>query len=221
MVKLHGAAISNYYSKVRISLLEKGVEFEEVLAAPSQDETYLAKSYMGKIPCLEHNGEFIFESAAMIEYIEEVFSETPSLYPENALERARCRELLNITDLYIDLPLRPFFDDVVNEQTRPASERWPKALKTVEKAAGALQRLVKFKPFAMGEQLTYADCSAFATWTIPGRMVVVTGDKNPLESIDGFSEYLKMLGERDHFKSTIKKRKVLQRAQAMGKKRGR
>ena len=35
MLKLCGFAISNYYNKVKMQLLEKGVAFEEELVAPS------------------------------------------------------------------------------------------------------------------------------------------------------------------------------------------
>ena len=33
MIQLHGFAISNYYNKAKMALLEKGVPFEEVYAA--------------------------------------------------------------------------------------------------------------------------------------------------------------------------------------------
>ena len=32
MLVLHGSAISNYYNKVKLALLEKGVPFEEALS---------------------------------------------------------------------------------------------------------------------------------------------------------------------------------------------
>ena len=40
MLKLCGFAVSNYYNKVKLSLLEKGVPFEEELAYPSQKEEF-------------------------------------------------------------------------------------------------------------------------------------------------------------------------------------
>ena len=35
-ITLHGFAVSNYYNKVKMALLEKGVPFEEVFAAPQK-----------------------------------------------------------------------------------------------------------------------------------------------------------------------------------------
>ncbi|VEB45793.1 Glutathione S-transferase [Chromobacterium violaceum] len=44
MIKLHGIPLSPYYNKVKIALLEKGVNFQEVVATPSQEEALLEKS---------------------------------------------------------------------------------------------------------------------------------------------------------------------------------
>jgi glutathione S-transferase len=59
MLRLHGAPISNYYNMVKSTLLEKGVEFEEVMAPPSQEPGYLNRSPMGKIPCIETERGFL------------------------------------------------------------------------------------------------------------------------------------------------------------------
>ena len=72
MLKLHGAPLSNYYNMVKTALLEKGLEYEAVMAPPSQEEEFLAKSSMGKIPCLETDNGFVAESLAIIEYLDEI-----------------------------------------------------------------------------------------------------------------------------------------------------
>ena len=54
MLVLHGSAISNYYNKVKLALLEKGVPFEEAYAAThSSDEAVLSASPLGKIPFVD------------------------------------------------------------------------------------------------------------------------------------------------------------------------
>ena len=48
MLVLHGSVISNYYNKVKLALLEKGVPFEEAYAAThSSDEAILSASPLG------------------------------------------------------------------------------------------------------------------------------------------------------------------------------
>ena len=44
---------------VKTALLEKNIPFEAVFAPPSQEPAYLAKSPMGKIPCIETEAGFI------------------------------------------------------------------------------------------------------------------------------------------------------------------
>lgn len=46
MLKLCGFSVSNYYNKVKLQLLEKGVPFEEELVWPSRDESYIARTPM-------------------------------------------------------------------------------------------------------------------------------------------------------------------------------
>ncbi len=50
MLKLCGFAASNYYNKVKLALLEKGVPFEEVTAWVGETDT--TASPLGKVPYL-------------------------------------------------------------------------------------------------------------------------------------------------------------------------
>ena len=51
MIRLHGFSASNYYNVPKLALLEKGIEFEEVLsysgAGPKYKPEYLDKSPLG------------------------------------------------------------------------------------------------------------------------------------------------------------------------------
>ena len=89
MIKLHGFSASNYYNVPKLALLEKGIEFEEVLsysgAGPKYKPEYLDKSPLGKVPAIETPEGFISESRSILEYIERAYP-TPSLLPNTALE---------------------------------------------------------------------------------------------------------------------------------------
>src|SRR3990172_9520286 len=94
MLKLCGFRVSNYHNKVLIALYEKGVAFEEDSNCfPSQEDEYLAKSPMGKVPYLSVDGTLLRESGVILEYLEDAYPERP-LLPKDPLERARVRELL-------------------------------------------------------------------------------------------------------------------------------
>ena len=44
--------LSNYYNMVKTVLLEKGMDFEEVLILPNQESDFITKSPMGKVPAI-------------------------------------------------------------------------------------------------------------------------------------------------------------------------
>ena len=57
-IKLYGMPLSNYYNMVKTVLLEKGMDFEEMLILPNQESDFLGKSPMGKVPAMETKRAF-------------------------------------------------------------------------------------------------------------------------------------------------------------------
>jgi glutathione S-transferase len=102
MMKLCGFPISNYYNKVQIAMLEKGVPFElDAECRPSQKDDFLERTPMGKVPFLElDGGAQLSESQVICEYLEDAYPHKP-LYPRDALERARVRELITFMELHM------------------------------------------------------------------------------------------------------------------------
>lgn len=79
-----------YVQRVAIVLDEKGVPFERRwVDLADKPDWFRAISPLGKTPVLVVDGEPIFESAVICEYLEDVFA--PRLHPQDALERARHR----------------------------------------------------------------------------------------------------------------------------------
>src|SRR5882762_2912137 len=99
-MKLYGAEMAANPRRVRIYLAEKGLEIEQVDFLPPHNELkspeYLAKNPAGKIPLLElDDGTCISESAAIIEYLEEMFP-TPPMIGISPVERAKARAVERI-----------------------------------------------------------------------------------------------------------------------------
>ena len=90
MITLYGFTLSNYVSMVKMALIEKELEFDWVGVKPSQENDYLTKSPMGKVPCIETEQGFLSETNIILEYIEETGSGI-NLMPTNSFERARVR----------------------------------------------------------------------------------------------------------------------------------
>src|SRR5690554_6835666 len=93
-LQLYGSPISTYYNKVKIALIEMGLPFEEIEVVPGAAQDGV-RSPSGKIPFLRHGDSHVYESQAIIEYLEDIRPDgAPSLFPATPLRRAHCRELL-------------------------------------------------------------------------------------------------------------------------------
>ena len=90
-VQVIGLPQSNYVWAVRIALAEKGVEHENLPAAPHSPEA-VAVHPMGKIPVLRHGAVALGESRAIIDYIDATFDGSP-LVPGRTRRRAAQRYL--------------------------------------------------------------------------------------------------------------------------------
>ena len=168
MLTLCGFSASNYYNKVKLALLEKGVAFEEELAWVG--ETDRNASPLGKVPYLKTEHGPISESTVVLEYIEDQFPAQP-LLPADAFQKAKVRELLRYIELHLELVARELYpqaffggqvSDKLKERIRPQ----------LEKNIAAFGRLAKFSPFIAGEHFSLADCAAapalfYADWTQP------------------------------------------------------
>lgn len=214
MLKLCGFHISNYHNKVRIALLEKGVPFEEDAACkPSQQEEFLARTPIGKVPFLElDGGRRLSESEVIFEYLEDAYPQKP-LLPKDPFERAKVRELVRFMELHVELVARRMYGDVFFK--RPASEELKTAVaKDLAKGVRALRQLVKFDPYIAGKQLTIADCAAFVHLPLVSLVGKLGFGRDLLDDWPELQPYLKMLGERPAFRRVNDDRKAAQAALA-------
>lgn len=214
MLKLCGFAVSNYYNKIKIALIEKGLPFEEEQVMVSQDPALLVRSPMGKVPFLDFgDGRFLTESQVILEYLEDAHPAKP-LYPRDPVDRARVRELIAHLELDLELPARrlyraAFFGGMLSDETKQLVQM------ELEKGVRAFMKLAKFSPWVAGAEFTAADCAAavhlplvsLATKTIYGADVLG-------QHADAVKAYLKMAGERPSIKKTNDDRKAFLAARA-------
>jgi len=87
--------------RVRIALHLKGLAFESVPVHLVQGggeqhaPAYVARNPQHLVPTLEHGDDVLTQSLAIIEYLDEVFPETP-LLPNDAVSRQRARALAQL-----------------------------------------------------------------------------------------------------------------------------
>jgi glutathione S-transferase len=158
-IKLCGFAASNYYNKLKLQLLEKGLPFEEELVWTGNSHPKLVdRSPMGKVPFLDTPDGSISESLVCAEYLEAAYPEHP-LLPADPFQAAKVRELIVYLELHIELVVRAlypqaFFGGQVSDGTKE------KVRQQLARNVPAFASLAKFSPFVAGEQFTLADCAA-------------------------------------------------------------
>ncbi len=156
MLTLCGFGASNYYNKVKLVLLEKGIAFDEDLKWVGQVD--LDASPLGKVPYLKTDDGTLCESAVMVEYLEHQYTAHP-LLPQDPFAAAKARELHIFLDLHLELVARElyaeaFFGGKVSDAVKE------KVGKQLQKNVAAFAKLAKFEPFIGGSELTLADCAA-------------------------------------------------------------
>ena len=206
MLKLCGFAASNYYNKVKLALLEKGIPFEEEKVFSASTEEFLPLSPMGKVPFLRSPHGALAESQAIIEYLEDVHPK-PALYPADPMERAKCRELIHVMELYLEWAARrlfpaAFFGGSASEDTRK------EVYAALQRGVKAFARIVRFAPFAAGPALTYADCAAVVHLPLVSSTTRIIYGEDVLAAIPGLKDYLAMIGQRPHVVAVSQARKA-------------
>jgi glutathione S-transferase len=82
-----------YVQRAVIALAEKGVAFDRVYVdLAAKPDWFLAISPLGKVPLLKVGDDVIFESAVILEYLEE--TQPRPLHPADPLVRARHRAMI-------------------------------------------------------------------------------------------------------------------------------
>ncbi|MEY3264101.1 MAG: hypothetical protein RL717_1578, partial [Pseudomonadota bacterium] len=107
MLTLCGFAASNYYNKVRLALMEKGVPFNERVWT-DRSAALMEQSPLGKIPYFEIDGAVLCESQVMLDYVEAAYPAHP-LLPSDPLAAAKIRELIQFIELHLELVARELY----------------------------------------------------------------------------------------------------------------
>ncbi|MBA4213295.1 MAG: glutathione S-transferase [Polaromonas sp.] len=191
MLTLCGFAASNYYNKVKLALLEKGVAFEEELAWLGQTDK--AASPLGKVPYLKTDAGPLSESTVILEYVEDAYPARP-LLPADAFQKAKVREIVRYLELHLELVARnlygeAFFGGKVSDTAKE------KTAEQLTKNVAAFSQLVKFSPFIAGDTFTLADCAAAVHLPLVSSATKIIYGRDCLADLP-VREYLKLLGER-------------------------
>ena len=100
---IFGPAYSTYTRTARMAMEEKGAEYRleevDILSGAAQQPAYLDRHPFAKVPAFQHDGITIYETGAIVRYIDQVFP-GQRLQPTDAVRAARMNQILGIIDSY-------------------------------------------------------------------------------------------------------------------------
>lgn len=172
MIILYGLPVSSYTAKLRVALHLRGLPYEEREPPGGYRSADWAKHVpMGTIPAMEHDGLFLAESEAMLEYLEEVFPQRP-LLPQGAAQRARVRSLARLHDLHVEPRVRALFPLIREPAQR---QRLPELQQALDDRLQRLEQAAEAAPFMSGSQVSLADCGFAVTLPLAKRLLQEMG----------------------------------------------
>lgn len=173
-LEFYGHPFSSYCWKVLIALWENDIPFTyKSLTEDVNNEVLQRLSPVGKLPLLIDDGEPVFETSIMIEYLQRTRPGPVQLIPDETDLAFEVRLMDRMFDLNVQSPYQgivgeylPFITD------QPDPQRIARAQGQLERAYQWLDRRLAGRTWAAGKQFTMADCAGapavfYADWIHP------------------------------------------------------
>jgi glutathione S-transferase len=188
-MKLYYGSGSPWAWRVQLAIEEKGLPCEHTLLSFSAGEhktpEFLAMNPHGKVPVLVDGDTTLYESQAMLEYIEDKYPDRP-LLPKDAAARAMVRlEELECTtymsEAFRGLAQVAFFTPEPDRDPKTLAERRADVRTELDRLeARVAARGGDYGNFLMGDELTRADTTWLPFVEIAGRAGVALDAKTTL-----------------------------------------
>jgi len=157
---------SPYGRAVFATLEEKGASYRlaPVAGEVRRSEAHLSRHPFGRVPVLKHDGFLLYETQAILRYLDRVLPE-PVLTPAEPRAAARMDQVMNICDWYLFQGVCNVigFQRIIRPRLlgQPADEAAvAQAMPQAHTVFNALSRLVDARPYFAGEMLSLADILA-------------------------------------------------------------
>lgn len=161
---VHGFTGSTYVRTVRLLLAEIGAEYTlnsvNIFNGESQSPEYLKKHPFGKVPTLEVDGELLYETGAITEYLDTVLADRKFSFAE-PMRQARMRQIMGIIDSYLYAPaigtivIQSLI--VPSQGGKPDEDKVNKAIAPATKALEAIESIATGDVYLLGDTISIAD----------------------------------------------------------------
>ena len=161
MLKLYHHPRSTYARRVVIALAEKKIAYTPVILDMAVRENrapaYLALNPYGRVPTVDDDGFILYESAAILRYLEDTRPQNP-LLPADARQRALVDMHLRLCDVQMARPSGV----IVFPKRFLKPERWDltaiaTAKAEIERHLGILENQLADQDYLVGNQFSLAD----------------------------------------------------------------
>jgi glutathione S-transferase len=172
---VYGPALSTYVWSTRLALAEKGVAHElvEVPFGAHREEPHLSRHPFAKLPAFEHDGFALYETQAILRYIDEGFPVAP-LQPTDLHQFSRMNQIIGIVDAYawdaiaagvlVNRVLKPRMGLPADEAAITA------ALPQARLCITEISRLMGDQSYLTGDRVTLADLMVIPLFYFFGKL---------------------------------------------------
>lgn len=162
-IHLTGYRFSVYTRIVHLVLLEKGLSFSYCEIDPFQPEKregLIGLHPFGRVPVLTHDGFRIFETSAILAYLDAAFPK-PGFMPAHAFQIARMHQVIGVVDSYgYQAMVRQVFGNLIfrpREGLRGSKRDVRAGLEASRTVLAVLEDISREGYVLTGESLTLAD----------------------------------------------------------------
>jgi glutathione S-transferase len=159
-ITLLGDPRSSYTRTARMALAEKGVAYTLLPCAPHSPEI-LAVHPFGRIPAMRDGEIELWESAAIVNYLDECFDSGTSLRPGSIAERTRCLQWISAVNSYIyDTMVKRYVLQIIFPKGldgKPERKVIDAALLEMPRQFAALDKAYGSNDFIAGSAISSAD----------------------------------------------------------------
>jgi glutathione S-transferase len=201
---VYGPAGSPYVWSTRLALAEKGVAHEliDVPFGAHGEEPHLARHPFGKVPSFEHDGFALYETQAILRYIDEGFPVAP-LQPTDLHQFARMNQIMGIVDAYAWPAIAAGI--VFNRLAAPRlglpvnEEAVAKAVPRTRLCLSEFARLMGEQQFMAGERISLADLMVIPLLYYLAR---TPEGEAPLAEYSSLRAWIRRIEDRQSFRVT-------------------
>jgi glutathione S-transferase len=162
-ISLYGIPGSPFLRSVEVALKEKNVAYDLHALAPGEHKQpdHLARHPFGRVPAFKQDGFTLYETQAIIRYIDEVFP-NPPLSAGTSKQRARMNQVIGIIECYFfPKAAAPIgFNRIIGPRLLglPADElAIAEALPMAQTCFAELERLLGEQAYFCGDHMSIAD----------------------------------------------------------------